>query len=558
MTALTRRGFCLLALTCATPLPASAQAASLRDRIDSHVRRQMQLLGTPGLALALVDRRGVRDVRTHGFADVDRRAPVTSQTRFQIGSITKSFTAIIALQLVEDGRLDLHRPVNAYLPWFTPQSRFRPITAHDLLSHTSGLPNDRLDIPSGPAQAYFAREREVVSAPGAVYAYSNLGYQVLTSLLESIERKPYREIAREHILNPLGLRDAQPAIINDQRPAMAKGYERIHDDRPSRPDDPLVEAPWIEYGSGDGSVALTIEELGAYLAMLLNHGRSGGTEVLPPERFEQMVTPYAPAADGAARYGYGVLVSEDQGTIHHDGAMPGFRAFLIGDLSSGRGAVVLTNGPGRSGAIARHALQSWNAAEQGEALPEADLPASPLDVQAPERFAGRYLSPSGDSLRFEAQGDRLLLVDDTGRFALLPYGENRFLGPRPAFALFPIVFAGDERGINEVWSGEKWFAAETYRGPRRFPTPDAWQAYCGHYRIMQPWSPTNFRILVRKGRLWFVWPEGDEAPLTPIGEHRFRIGEQPSGEQVHFGDIVDGTALTSTYSAMRFYRFFTP
>ena len=201
----TLRCMALLLSCLALPVVSVAQTEVARDtlglrpafaRIDRFVEQAMARNGTPGLALALVDRRGLLTVRTYGYADLERRLPVTADTRFEIGSISKSFTVIALLQEVEAGRLDLHRPVRQYLPWFTPATRWRPVTPHDLLTHTSGLPGDRDDVPSSPAQAYAARERTLGSAPGTYWAYSNIGYQVLGALLEKLTGKPLPAVIR--------------------------------------------------------------------------------------------------------------------------------------------------------------------------------------------------------------------------------------------------------------------------------------------------------------------------------------------------------------------------
>src|SRR5690606_12585613 len=142
-------------------------------------------------SLALVDRRGLITARTYGYANLDRHTPVEPDTRFQVGSISKSFTALALMQLADSGRFDPQRPVSAYLPWFTPANRFAPITGHHLLTHTSGLPADRDDVPSSRAQAYLVRERTVATPPGTHWAYSNIGYQVLGALLEILTQQRY-------------------------------------------------------------------------------------------------------------------------------------------------------------------------------------------------------------------------------------------------------------------------------------------------------------------------------------------------------------------------------
>lgn len=510
------------------------------------------------MALALVDRRGVLTVRTYGYADLERRQPVLPGTRFQIGSISKSFTALALLKLREAGRFDPRRPVRSDLPWFTPRTTWRPPTAHDLLTHTSGLPADRDDIPSSIAQAYLARERILGSPPGTHWAYSNIGYQVLGVLLERLAGAPYAAVIRRDLLEPLGMRSTEPEFTHATRLSLAKGYQPLYDDRPARPGDPLVEAPWIEYGSGDGSLVATPADLGAYLTMLLNRGIGPNGRVLTEASLDLMLARHARLApDEDEHYGYGMFLGTLDGrrVFWHSGGMLGHSSYLLGEPELGIGAVVFVNGPGSAGSVARFAVRTLSAAMRGDSLPAVPTEPDPYRVGDPGQYAGTYRSPAGATLRFVAQGDSLLLDEDGRQSALLPQGRDRFLGPRPAFGRFLLTFERDSGGVTGVSYGGEWFVGERYRGPRTFRVPSAWPGYVGHYRITQPWQP-SFRVVLRRDRLYWVGPDGGEEPLTPLGNGEFRVGEAPSAERLRFGDTVDGRTLSATFSGMRYYRSF--
>ena len=559
----TLRCMALLLSCLALPVVSVAQTEVARDtlglrpafaRIDRFVEQAMARNGTPGLALALVDRRGLLTVRTYGYADLERRLPVTADTRFEIGSISKSFTVIALLQEVEAGRLDLHRPVRQYLPWFTPATRWRPVTPHDLLTHTSGLPGDRDDVPSSPAQAYAARERTLGSAPGTYWAYSNIGYQVLGALLEKLTGKPLPAVIQERILGPLGMTASQAQFTDSTRPFMAKGYQSLHNDRPSRSADPLVVAPWIEYGSGDGSIIATAADLGRYLTMLLNRG-----SLLSEASWSRMMHPSAPIGAGEGSYGYGMFIDSLDGrpTFAHSGGMLGYTSYLIGDPTQGIGAVAFVNGPGSAGGAARFALLALGAAMRGDSLPAVPVLDAPTHVAHADRYTGIYRMANGDSLTLIAEGDRLLLLRGDKRLALEPYDDDAFLVPGNDFPLYPLRFAGDSTGMTEAWYGGDWYPAERYAGPRTFTVSRLWKAFAGHYEIMQPWEP-SFRVVVRKGKLWAITPDGTEQPLTLLAGGEYRIGVPQSAERLRFGPVVEGRVLSADWSGMRFYRYFTP
>lgn len=526
--------------------------------IDQYAAQMMQEEGTPGLALALVDRAGVLTVRTYGYADLERKIPVTPSTRFEIGSISKSFTVVSLLQLAEAGKFDPRAPVTRYLPWFTPKTKWRPLTSHDLLTHTSGLPGDRDDVPSSLAQGYMARLRTLGSAPGTHWAYSNIGYQVLGQILGKLDQKPYYQSITERILKPLGMTHTEAQFTHATRLNLAVGYDGLYDDRPARPDDPLVVSPWIEYGSGDGAIVSTAGDMGLYLTMYLNQGRGPNGVVLPEGQLRTMMTPFASTGRGEGSYGYGMGIDQLDGRplFLHTGGMLGYTSVLMGEPSLGIGAVAFVNGPGSPTAVARFALRALSAAMRGDSLPVIRPPRDLYQVEKANLYAGAFTSASGSKLTFEAAGDSLFLVDST-RSRLMPWGDHSFLAPRDRFPLYPLQFAGDSAGMSEVWYGDEWYTSERYHGPKTFTFPAAWRAYPGHYRIMQPWEP-NFRIVLRKGKLWHVTPDGEEEELTPLGPNEFRVGEKDSAERLSFGDVVDGQALTANYSGMEYFRYFVP
>src|SRR5438105_11725796 len=172
------------------------------ERLDIYIAREMKANGTPGLSLALTDRQGLLRASAYGYADTKLKKPVTPETEFEIGSISKSFTAISLLQLGEQGTFDPRQPITKYLPWFSIHSNYTAVTGHDVMSHSSGIPRDRDDIPSSLYQAVGVRDRWTGYEPGKHFAYSNIGYQIMGYLLEEITGKSSAENVRERILQP--------------------------------------------------------------------------------------------------------------------------------------------------------------------------------------------------------------------------------------------------------------------------------------------------------------------------------------------------------------------
>ena len=126
-------------------------------------------------------------VCAYGLDDVARERPVDAGQLFEIGSISKSFIALCLLQLRDEGKLDLHRPIADYLPWLRFEPATRPLTAHDLLTHSAALPDGPL-FPADPAFRHRAN-----AAPGTYFHYCNMGYEALGHLLATLDGRPLAE-----------------------------------------------------------------------------------------------------------------------------------------------------------------------------------------------------------------------------------------------------------------------------------------------------------------------------------------------------------------------------
>ena len=111
----------------------------------------------------------------------------------------------------------------------------------------------------------------------------------------------------------------------------------------------------------------------------------------------------------------------------------------------------------------------------------------------------------------------------------------------------------------EAFYGGDWYVGERYSGQRTFTVPPELKSYVGHYRAAHPWS-NNFRVVLRKGKLWLIGPEGDEATATPSEGGGFAVAEEgePAREQLFFDTPLHGHMLRATLSGLSYYRFFTP
>ena len=130
----------LRSVVSASPFAQSAAVQPVFAKLDEFIARHMRETGAPGLTLALANRDGVIRVSTYGFADTKANMRVVPETMFEIGSISKSFVGLTLMQLRDEGKLDLNKPIAEYLPWLKIKSKFDAVTTHHILSHTAGLP----------------------------------------------------------------------------------------------------------------------------------------------------------------------------------------------------------------------------------------------------------------------------------------------------------------------------------------------------------------------------------------------------------------------------------
>jgi D-alanyl-D-alanine carboxypeptidase len=517
-----------------------------------------------GLAVALTDRERLLHVTTAGYADLAAKKPITPETYFEVGSIGKSFTAIALLQEHAVGRLDLHAPITEYLPWFSIQSNFAPITVHHVLSHTAGLPRGTDGSPSAPYEVVALRECVAGSPPGERFYYSNVGYKLLGLLLEAVSGQRYADRLQQGILDPLGMTECDPVTTHETRKRLAVGYEPFYDDRPAHRSYPLAPATWFEYGMGDGSPACTAANLAAYLRMLMNEGRAPGGRILSDKSFALLTQRAIPAMGqlGDLYYGYGLVHGtrsdlDGHQSIGHGGATVGYRATMLADVDAGLGVTVLANYSDNVGPVAVYALQLITAERASRQLPPSPPLVDPTRVDNAADYVGTYRADD-EALVVEARGNRLFLHHRSQEVPLEQRGGDRFFAPHPAFALFNIGFSRTDGQVDELSHGSRWYIHGRYTGPTEFAAPDELIPYVGHYRSHNPWF-SNFRVVPRKGALWLTMDYGEE-PLIPLGGGLFRVGaEEHSPERLSFDTFIGDKALRARWAGGGdYYRVWTP
>jgi CubicO group peptidase (beta-lactamase class C family) len=533
----------------------SAAVQPLFARLDDYIARHMRETGAPGMTLSLANRDGLIRASTYGFADTKAKARVVPETMFEIGSVSKSFVGLALLQLRDEGKLDLNKPVVEYLPWLKISSKFEPITTHHLLSHTAGLPGAPLLLDA------LLHELWTAYAPGKRFLYSNTGYNILGFLIEALDKRPFADAMRARMLAPLGMTASAPIISNELRGQMAVGYEPLHEGRPFPINGPLAEAQWLEVDIAAGSVASTPADMAKYMRMLLNRGALPKGRLLSEEGFGLFVKPAinSPYRGEPASYGYGVWVSDIAAhtRLRHTGGMVAFSSSLDVDLTDGIGAFASVNANLRGYrpvAVTKYAIELFNASLAGKSLPDAPPPApSPDEVKNAADYAGEYTSPDGRKLEFTAEGAKLILNYNGRKIALERTGGDRFIVKHPAFDRFVLGFVRENQQVTHAVHGPDWYAGARYAGPRTFEARKEWEGFTGHYSNDSPWYGGT-RVVLRKGQLYV---DGAQA-LVPRSDGKFGVGDPEAPDWISFESIVDGRAMILNFSGIPFRRTFTP
>jgi D-alanyl-D-alanine carboxypeptidase len=526
------------------------------SEIERKFEAGLNTFNAPGIVVCFTSREQLLRVSTFGYADMATGAILTPDTSFPIGSISKSFASVAVLALREQGALDLDTPVVEYLPWLELPSDFEPISLHNLMSQTAGLPTGSDATTSPYSEAWALRRLRLSTPPGTHFHYSNTGYKIVGLVLERVTGGPVDEALRSWVLEPLQMLNTDPALTYEARTRCAIGYQPFYDDRPIGVHGILAPAPWILANSADGSIASTAKDMAKYMRMLLNNGRG----VLSDAAFSSLTEPII-AVDDAMHgecYAYGLAASRISGRtrLGHGGATVGFRAHMLVDMDDGFGVTILANGPWDPEPWAIYALDMLGAALRGE---EADTssPTDRMSVEDALQYTGQYA----------AQEDAFSIICEEGRpyfskeglcIPLEAKGGDVFYVDHPAYARFCLHFGRQEGAVVEAHQGSHWYTNDRYTGPRSFDYPAAWDAYCGKYASHNPWFP-SFRIVVYKGSLIMIEPSGDETPMVQLSPREFRVGEDArSPERLRFDMFINGRPHKVELSGEPYHRSFTP
>jgi serine beta-lactamase-like protein LACTB len=319
--------------------PVARLPAARVEAIEVVVTNEVARLGIPGLSLAIAHEGELVFANGYGFADIENFVSTRADTAFRLASISKSMTAVVALQLAEQGVLDLDAPARQGCTAF-PRKRW-PVTARQLLSHRGGIrhyrdgeqPMTRRFETLEEGLALF-RDDPLEYEPGTGYLYSTFGYSLLGCIVEGLREEPFEQVLRNLVFEPAGMSRTRPDDVRDLIPGRARGYARNEQGM-------LVNAALADmsYKVPGGGLVGTAPDV-ARFGMALVSG-----QLLSAESLEAMLTPAGPGRDGEDGYGLGMNVAERDGRPEawHLGGQEGVSTALYFRPTEGPVVAILTN-----------------------------------------------------------------------------------------------------------------------------------------------------------------------------------------------------------------------
>ena len=301
-----------------------------------YVRSELARQRVPGISVAVLRGDSVLLARGYGYANVEHHVPASDSTVYEVGSVTKQFTAAAVVMLSEQGRLSLDDPIVRSLP--EGSGVWPRVTIRHLLTHTSGIPNDTVpDWHRDYTEAELVRSaaaQPLDFEPGDRESYSSTGYALLGFIIHRVTGVFWGDFVQDHIFRPLGMTTARVISDADIVPNRAAGYYLMNDT--------LKNQEWVSpsiSSTADLGLSFSVRDL-AQWAIGLNHGK-----VLSRAGLEMSWTPVRLNNGGTYPYGFGWNITQQRGyrRIGHSGAWLGFQATIQRYPDFDITAIVLAN-----------------------------------------------------------------------------------------------------------------------------------------------------------------------------------------------------------------------
>ncbi len=532
--------------------------SSALEKLEAAVRYEVEQKAIPAFSVAIVDGDQLVWAAGFGFQDEAKKQPATAQTIYRVGSISKLFTDIAILQLVEQEKLDLDAAIQTYLPEFHPVNPFDnsaddSLTLRSMMSHRSGLVRESPignyfdpDEPSLAATVESLNDTSLVYRPNTKTKYSNAAIAVVGAVLESQLDVSHPERVRSAILDPLAMDDSSFVVTPAMEPKMATGWLRTYDDR-------RFVAPTFLLGTGPaGNLYANVVDLSKFISCLFRQGKTNDGRILQAATLDMMTTPVTDAEGRPQGFGLGFHIQELDGfsKIGHGGAVYGFSTQLEAIPERKVGVAAASSLDGTNGVVERlanYALRLMIATQDEKPLPKYRT-TSRLPAARAQELVGMYR---------EVDGDRFTLINEQNGDVFMQRGTFRY--QLRAADDDGSIITDDENGFGtavELQDDGRLSVGDTIyqRVVDRVPAeiPARWRGLIGEYG----WDHNTLYILEEAGQLfalieWFYY-----YPLQEISDNVFAFPTYGlyHGEQLKFTRDTEGRGVSVTAAEVRFDR----
>jgi CubicO group peptidase (beta-lactamase class C family)/D-alanyl-D-alanine dipeptidase len=528
--------------------------APVIEALTAVIRDEVEQKQVPAFSFALVEGDRMVWAGGFGFQDAEKTTPATADTVYRVGSISKLFTAMAIMQLVEQGKLDLDAPLRDYLPEFQPDNPHDfPLTLRQLISHQSGL------VRESPVGNYFdpteptleetiasLNETSLVYAPMTKTKYSNAAIAVVGGVLEKVAGQSQPEFVQRNLLDLLRMTHSSFVLSPDVRSQLATGWMWTYDGQ-------RFEAPQFLLGTGPaGNMYSSVRDLAKFVSCLLDDCRAEGEPLLKPETYRQMITPIENVEGVPQSFGLGFHIRELDGLtqIGHGGAVYGFstQVEILPERKLGVVAASALDGSnGVAWRLADHALRLMLAAQDNQPFPEYQR----TEAIAPERarqLVGEYQEEGSErTAEISEFNGAVYLRRGTFRYELRAAVDD---GKIVTDDVIGYGIEVRQEGSDRVRIGEtSWI-----RLPDEPPTgpPSYWVGLIGEYG----WDHNTLYILEDRGKLvalieWFYY-----YPLLEVSEDVYEFPDYGlyHGEGLQFRRDEWGQATEVVAAEVKFVR----
>ncbi|MBE4909255.1 serine hydrolase [Bacillus luteolus] len=425
----------------------------------------------PGFSIGLAKDGQLFYDKGFGYRDVENKLPLTADTVFGIGSVTKAFTCVAIMQLHETGKLNVQDPVVKYLPEFkTPNEEYtKQMTIHHFMTHSAGLPplptlykalsksiandpkfedegqtegdigtvekaaseqqNESVDTFEELMADIATQEFTLLGAPGTEFSYSNDSYSLLGAIIERVSGITYEQYMKDYILDPAGMKNS---VFHLEELVDHDDVSSLYNSRKKDGETIIFESnnPWDAPSMrAAGFLKSTVNDMLKYAEIYRNKGRVGNAQILTPESVELITTPFI-ECDKGRYYGYGVMVTPDYygyKLVEHGGSLKGVAAQLNILPELGLSGVSFAN---LAGVPSTKLLETAFADQLGKSVTDSYLSYEVIDISEAElkQYEGEYASGEGTKYEVVVEDGKLQLKAEGLELShIKPIGNDTFM-----------------------------------------------------------------------------------------------------------------------------------